>query len=137
MHDRQLSNITKSIKIKYNLDAHNIGNEIFCFYFYIFANDFPPMGFLLLRTFFLFAECSPSYGRRPVLGPVSYLFPVTFLFVHWSAETRLENSVLLLKATTNFSPSILSRIKRLNQRLHGCILNCTLRQLIIQVQRMG
>jgi hypothetical protein len=27
---------------------------------------------------FLFTESSPSYGRRPVLGPVSYLFPVTF-----------------------------------------------------------
>jgi len=93
--------------------------------------------FFTAAYFFLFVESSPSYGRRPVLRPFSYLFPVTFLFVQWSAETRLENSVLLLKVNTNFSPSILSHIKILNQRLHGCILNCTLRQLIIQVQRMG
>jgi len=40
---------------------------------------------------------------------------VTFLYVQWSAETRLENSVHSFRAL---------------KYLHGCILNCTLRQLI-------
>jgi len=57
---------------------------------------------------FLFAESSPSYGRRPVLGPS--------LFSMSSGRRKLASRI----------PSILSA--------HGCILNCTLRQLIIQVQ---
>jgi hypothetical protein len=44
---------------------------------------------------------------------------VTFLCVQWSAETRLENSVHSFRAL---------------RYLHGCILNCTFRQFIIQVQ---
>jgi hypothetical protein len=44
---------------------------------------------------------------------------VTFLCVQWSTETRLENSVHSFRAL---------------RYLHGCILNCTFRQLIIQVQ---
>ncbi len=35
--------------------------------------------YLALRTW---VSGPPSYGRRPVLGPMSYLFPVTFLYVH-------------------------------------------------------
>ncbi len=57
---------------------------------------------------FLFAESSPSYGRRPMLGPS--------LFSVCSGRRKLASRI----------PSILSA--------HGCILNCTLRQLIIQVQ---
>jgi hypothetical protein len=44
---------------------------------------------------------------------------VIFLCVQWSAETRLENSVHSFRAL---------------RYLHGCILNCTFQQLIIQVQ---
>jgi hypothetical protein len=40
---------------------------------------------------------------------------VTFLCVQWSAETRLENSIHSFRAL---------------RYLHGCILNCTFRQLI-------
>jgi hypothetical protein len=40
---------------------------------------------------------------------------VTFLCVQWSAETRFENSVHSFRAL---------------RYLHGCILNCTFRQLI-------
>ncbi len=53
---------------------------------------------------FLFVESSPSYGRRPVLGPS--LFSVS------NGRRKLASRI----------PSILS--------VHGCILNCTLRQLI-------
>ncbi len=53
---------------------------------------------------FLFAESSPSYGHRPALGPS--LFSVS------SGRRKLASRI----------PSILSA--------HGCILNCTLRQLI-------
>ncbi len=36
-------------------------------------------------------ESSPSYGCRPMLGPVSYLFPVTFLCDQWSqTEARMQ-----------------------------------------------
>jgi hypothetical protein len=36
-------------------------------------------------------ESSPSYGRRPVLGLMSYLFPVTFICVQWSqTDARMQ-----------------------------------------------
>jgi hypothetical protein len=63
-----------------------------------------PHAFFIAAYIFLFAESSPSYGRRPVFGPISFFF---------------------------------SSLSTLNQHLHGCILNCTFRLLIIQVQRMG
>jgi hypothetical protein len=106
--------------------------SIFCFYFYNFSNDFNPHALFTIVYIFLFAETSPSYDRQLVLSLVSYLFPVTFLCVQWSAETRLENSVLLI--THIFRRPFFSRINILNQHLYGCILNYTLRQLIIQVQ---
>jgi len=63
-----------------------------------------PHALFTVAYIFLFAESSPSYGLRPVLGPS--LFSVS------SGRRKLTSRI----------PSILSA--------HGCILNCTLRQLI-------
>jgi hypothetical protein len=37
-----------------------------------------PHALFIVAYIFLFVESSPSYGRQPVLGLVSYIFPVAF-----------------------------------------------------------
>jgi hypothetical protein len=63
--------------------------------------------------------------------------PMHFLLLHtfFSSPKALHPTVVDQCSVLSliFFPSL----STLNQHLHGCILNCTLRQLIIQVQRMG
>jgi len=82
---------------------------------------------LLFCSFFTFKPpcafyCCVHFSLRRKLSILRSLIDartVTFLCVQWSAETRLQNSVHSFRALWY---------------LHGCILNCTFRHLIIQVQ---
>jgi hypothetical protein len=59
--------------------------------------------YLALRTW---VSRPPSYGCRPVLGPVSYLFPITFLCVQWSqTHARTQPRHFSLRPPSLFSVS--------------------------------
>jgi hypothetical protein len=64
--------------------------------------------------------------------PMRFLLLCTFF-----SSSKALHLTIVVDQCSILSLIFFSSLSTLNQHLHGCILNCTLRQLIIQVQRMG
>jgi hypothetical protein len=116
-----------------------MGPSILFLVFPLFLGSF--VFFMIGRVFIITCEhvylvsfsTTSGYPRlcRDIGTPMRFLLLSTFFFSSKALHPTVIDRCLVLSFIFFLS------LWTLNQHLYGCILNCTLQQLIIQVQRMG